>query len=222
MNARTLHDWAETVALFERRVLPESSYGNLYDESYEVHPGPLVIQGLLDLNEEDWSSAGGVVVDGDLTVEGNILNVDDGCPALVVLGDLKAADVYLEGDAKLIVAGNVTVNAFIGNMTDKLVMIHGDLKAAVTVLSAEFSPDLIGGILHGAVVAPDYLDLAQDVDPATLLVAEVLCADSDDDPDDMRCFDAPRVHGGRLLRRVEEGLPVVLASPSSHGNATGG
>ncbi|MFF5965107.1 hypothetical protein ACFY64_15480 [Streptomyces collinus] len=221
MNARTLHDWAETVALFERRALPESSYGNLYDESYEVHPGPLVIQGLLDLDEEDWSSAGGVVVDGDLTVEGNILNVDDGCPALVVLGDLKAADVYLEGDVKLIVAGNVTVDAFIGNMTDKLVMIHGDLKAAVTVLSAEFSPDLIGGTLHGAVVAPAYLDLAQDVDPATVLVAEVLCADSDDDPDDMRCFDAPRVHGGRLLRRVEEGLPVALASPSSHGNATG-
>lgn len=153
MNARTLHDWAETVALFKRRALPESSYGNLYDESYDVHPGALVIQGRLDLDEEGWSSAAGVVVDSDLTVEGNVLNVDDGCPALVVLGDLKAADVYLEGDVKLIAAGSVTVDVFIGNMTDKLVMIHGDLKAAVTVLSAEFSPDLIGGTLHGAVVA---------------------------------------------------------------------
>ena len=222
MTARTLHDWAETVALFERRALPESSYGNLYDESYDVHPGPLVIQGLLDLDEEDWSSATGVVIDGDLTVEGNILNLDDGCPALVVLGDLRAADVYLEGDVKLIVTGNVTVDSFIGNMTDKLVMIHGDLKAAVTVLSAEFSPDLIGGTLHGAVIAPVYLDLAQEVDPATVLVAEVLCTDSDDDLDDLRGFDAPRVHGGRLLRRVDEGLPVALASGSSRGNATGG
>lgn len=212
MNERTLHDWAETVALFERRALPESSYENLYDESYDIHTGPLVIRGLLDLDEEGWSSATGVVVDGDLTVEGNIINVDDGCPALVVLGDLKAANVYLEGDVKLIVAGNVTVDAFVGNMTDKLVMIHGDLKAAVTVLSAEFSPDLIGGTLHGAVIAPGYLDLAQDVDPATLLVAEVLCTDSDDDPDDLRGFDAPNVHGGRLLQRVEEGLPIALAS----------
>ncbi|MES5824731.1 hypothetical protein [Streptomyces sp. RG80] len=212
MNERTLHDWAETVALFERRALPESSYENLYDESYDIHTGPLVIRGLLDLDEEGWSSATGVVVDGDLTVEGNIINVDDGCPALVVLGDLKAANVYLEGDVKLIVAGNVTVDAFVGNMTDKLVMIHGDLKAAVTVLSAEFSPDLIGGTLHGAVIAPGYLDLAQDVDPATLLVAEVLCTDSDDDPDDLRGFDAPKVHGGRLLQRVEEGLPIALAS----------
>lgn len=213
MNERTLHDWAETVALFERRALPESSYENLYDESYDIHTGPLVIRGLLDLDEEGWSSATGVVVDGDLTVEGNIINVDDGCPALVVLGDLKAANVYLEGDVKLIVAGNVTVDAFVGNMTDKLVMIHGDLKAAVTVLSAEFSPDLIGGTLHGVVIAPGYLDLAQDVDPATLLVAEVLCTDSDDDPDDLRGFDAPKVHGGRLLQRVEEGLPIALASP---------
>ena len=221
MNARTLHDWAEIVALFERRALPESSYENLYDESYDVHPGPLVIQGLLDLDQEGWSSAAGVVVDGDLTVEGNVLNVDDDCPALVVLGDLKAADVYLEGDVKLIVAGSVTVDAFIGNMTDKLVMIHGDLKAAVTVLSSEFAPDLIGGTLHGAVIAPDYLDLAQDVDPAALLVAEVLCTDSDD-PDDLRCFDAPRVHGGRLLSRVEEGLPVTLTSRPSHGHATAG
>ncbi len=31
-----------------------------------------------------------------------------------------------------------------------------------------------------------------------------------DDADDLRCFDAPRVHGGRLLSRIEDGLPVVL------------
>ena len=61
--------------------------------------------------------------------------------------------------------------------------------------------------MHGAVVAPSYLDLAQDVDPASVLVPEVLRADGDDDP---RGFDAPRVHGGRLLGRIEEGLPVVL------------
>ncbi|MFF1799124.1 hypothetical protein ACFVXQ_33765, partial [Kitasatospora sp. NPDC058263] len=36
-------------------------------------------------------------------------------------------------------------------MTDKLVMIHGDLCADVTVLSAEFAPDLVGRALHGPV-----------------------------------------------------------------------
>ncbi|MEW1779365.1 hypothetical protein [Streptomyces sp. NPDC086777] len=40
----------ETVAFFERRGLPESSYGNLHEESYDVHPGPLAVAGGLDLD----------------------------------------------------------------------------------------------------------------------------------------------------------------------------
>ncbi|MFF7979427.1 hypothetical protein ACFZDK_09850 [Streptomyces sp. NPDC007901] len=159
--------WEETVALFERRGLPESSYENLDEESYDILPGPLTVPGELDLDALETSGTG-VVVDGDLTVGGNIVNVDDGCPALIVLGDL---------------------------------------RARVTILSGEFSPELVGGTLHGAVVAPAYLDLAQDVDPASVLVPEVLRADGEDCP---RGFDAPRVHGGRLLSRIDEGLPVVL------------
>ncbi|MFJ9634266.1 hypothetical protein ACIRU8_41915 [Streptomyces sp. NPDC101175] len=209
MNTEHLErGWADTVALFELRGLPESSYENLHEESYDVHPGPLTVAGDLDLDLESTAPAGaGLVVDGDLTVEGSIVNVDDGCPAVVVLGDLRAVNVFLEGDAKLLVLGSVTVDAFIGSMTDKLVMIHGDLRTTVTVLSGEFSPDLVGGTLHGAVVAPAYLDLAQDVDPASVLVPEVLRADGEED---WRSFDAPRVHGGRLLSRIDEGLPVVL------------
>lgn len=35
MNIRTtLHSWNESVALFERRGLPEGSYENLYEEDY--------------------------------------------------------------------------------------------------------------------------------------------------------------------------------------------
>ncbi|MGW1990970.1 hypothetical protein [Embleya sp. NPDC001921] len=208
----TPHDWTETVALFERREFPESSYGNLYDETYDVHEGNASIPGHFDLDEAEPTGAG-YVVDGDLTVGGNIVNVDDGCPALIVLGDLRAGNIYLEGDAKLLVQGTVHVDAFVGNMTDKLVMIHGDLRATVTVLSAEFSPDLVGGELHGGVIAPSYLELAQDRDPAALLVPEVLVTDEDpDDDDDRRGFDAPKVHGGRLLRRIEKGLPVTLTA----------
>lgn len=97
-------------------------------------------------------------------------------------------------------------------MTDKLVMIHGDLRADATVLSAGFEPDLIGGTLHGPVVAPAYLDLAQDIDPADVLVPEVLRTEADTDSDDLRCFDAPKVHGGRVLRRIEAGLPLAPAA----------
>ncbi|MFF4897635.1 hypothetical protein [Streptomyces sp. NPDC001068] len=198
--------WDDAVALFERRGLPESSYENLYEEPYDILPGPVTITGELDLDTAETSGTG-IVVDGDLTVGGTVFNLDDGCPALVVLGDLRAANVYLEGDAKLLVLGSVLVDAFIGHTTDKLVMIHGDLRTRVTVLSGEFAPDLVGGTLHGAVLAPAYLDLAQDTDPASVLVPEVLRADGEECP---RGFDAPRAHGGRLLSRLDEGLPVVL------------
>ncbi|MGI5453741.1 hypothetical protein ACQEWB_11330 [Streptomyces sp. CA-249302] len=74
-------------------------------------------------------------------------------------------------------------------------------------MPGEFEPALTGGTLHGRVLAPGHLDLAQDVDPASVLVPEVLRADGEECP---RGFDAPRVHGGRLLSRIEAGLPVVL------------
>ncbi|MEU3572626.1 hypothetical protein AB0E96_30020 [Kitasatospora sp. NPDC036755] len=209
----TLHSWDESVALFERRGLPVSSYENLYEEPYDVHAGALSVDGHLDLDALDLYGTG-CVVDGDLDVSGAVLNIDDGCPALIVLGDLRAAAVFLEGDAKLLVRGSVHVEAFVGNMTDKLVMLHGDLHARVTVLSAGFEPDLVEGTLHGAVLAPAYLaaDYPASGGAETVLVPEVLCAGADDDPEDQGVFDAPGVHGGRLLRRIEDGLPVTLAA----------
>ncbi|MFD5086006.1 hypothetical protein ACFWOG_25595 [Kitasatospora sp. NPDC058406] len=221
--AATPHSWDGAVALFEQRSLPVSTYENLYEEDYDVHAGDLAIDGHLDLDAVEPDGTG-YIVDGNLDVAGAILNLDDGCPALIVLGDLRATAVYLEGDAKLLVRGSVHVEAFVGNMTDKLVMIHGDLHAHATVLSSEFAPDLIGGALHGPVLAPDYLAPAPGrptVAPETVLVPEVLRTDADDDPDDLRCFDAPGVHGGRLLRRIEAGLPVTLTARSTAGPATG-
>ncbi|MFJ9444648.1 hypothetical protein ACIRRH_22625 [Kitasatospora sp. NPDC101235] len=91
----TLHSWDESVALFERRGLPVSSYENLYEEEYDVHSGALSVEGHLDLDAAQPEGTGYIV---------------------------------------------------------------------------------------------------------------------DDDPDDVRGFDAPGVHGGRLLRRIEAGLPVTLAA----------
>ncbi|MBD0676537.1 hypothetical protein [Streptomyces sp. CBMA156] len=215
--ATTLHSWDESVALFERRGLPVSSYENLYEEEYDVHSGALSVDGHFDLDTAELDGTG-YIVDGDLTVSGAVLNIDDGCPALVVLGDLRAAAVYLEGDAKLIVRGSVHVEAFVGNMTDKLVMLHGDLRAGVTVLSSEFEPDLVEGTLHGPVLVPPYLADAYP-GPAgagmpaaeAVLVPEVLRAGADDS-DGLRSFNTPGVHGGRLLSRIEAGLPVTLAA----------
>ncbi|MFF2951749.1 hypothetical protein ACFVVU_10480 [Kitasatospora sp. NPDC057965] len=214
----TLRSWDESVALFEQRGLPEDSYENLYEEEYDVHVGDLAVEGNFDLDAAEPDGTG-YIVDGGLTVGGAIINTDDGCPALIVLGDLTAAAVYLEGDAKLLVRGDVRVGAFVGHMTDKLVMINGDLHAQVTVLSSEFSPDLIGGTLRGPVLAPPYLapDPQAPVAPESVLVPEVLRTEGEDDPDELRNFDAPGVHGGRLLQRIEAGLPVALTGPDAAG-----
>ncbi|MFJ5229461.1 hypothetical protein ACIQBJ_06115 [Kitasatospora sp. NPDC088391] len=206
----TSHSWDESVALFERRGLPESSYENLYDETYDVHPGSLAVDGELDLDALDLHGTG-LVVDGDLTVTGPVLNLDDGCPALVVLGDLTAGAVYLGGDAKLLVRGSVKAGAFVGHMTDKLVMIGGDLAAGVTVLSNGFFPDLVGGALTGPVLAPAYAlaELENEVTEgvaAEVLLPELLRADGEEDE---RFFDAPGVHGDRLFARLEAGRPVL-------------
>ncbi|GAA1387040.1 hypothetical protein GCM10009639_11580 [Kitasatospora putterlickiae] len=213
----TLHSWDESVALFEGRGLPEDSYQNLYEEEYDVHTGDLAVEGHFDLDAAEPDGTG-YIVDGDLTVDGAILNLDDGCPALIVLGDLRAAAVHLEGDAKLLVRGDVRVGAFVGHMTDKLVMISGDLRAQVTILSSEFEPDLVGGTLYGPVLAPPYLAPDRDappVAPESVLVPEVLRAEGEDDHDELRGFDTPGVHGGRLLERVEAGLPVALGDAAA-------
>ncbi|MFF0387826.1 hypothetical protein ACFYS8_03930 [Kitasatospora sp. NPDC004615] len=207
----TPRSWGESVALFERRGLPLSSYENLYNETYDVHSGSLTVPGALDLDATEPYGTG-FVIDGDLTVDGAILNVDDGCPALVVLGDLTAGAIHLEGDAKLLVRGSVRVGAFVGHMTDKLVMIGGDLHAGVTILSAGFFPDEIGGALTGPVLAAPYAlaELGREVaspPAAEVLVPEVLRAGGDEEDD---IFDAPGVHGGRLFEHLESGLPVLL------------
>lgn len=86
--------WDGAVDLFERRGLPEGTYENLYEEEYVLVPGPATVSGELALDEHErtpWrkgtpEAATGYVVDGDLVVDGNITNVDDGAAALIVLG----------------------------------------------------------------------------------------------------------------------------------------
>ncbi|MFI9596039.1 hypothetical protein [Nonomuraea sp. NPDC052265] len=132
-------------------------------------PGPATVTGELPLDEHartPWregtpGATTGYIIDGDLVVDGNVTDVDDGCAALIVLGNLRARNVYLAGDAKLIVHGHVTAETFVGDMTEKLVMIHGDLRTTVSIFWDEFCPDLVAGTLHGRILAPAYLDLSE-------------------------------------------------------------
>ncbi|ROO85511.1 hypothetical protein EDD29_3056 [Actinocorallia herbida] len=218
--------WDEAVALFERRGLPESSYENLYDEEYILVEGPVVVRGDLPLDDHEatpWAedtpdAATGYIVDGDLTVEGSLVDIDDGSAALVVLGGLTARDAYFEGDAKLITLGDAVFRAFVGHMTDKLVMVHGDLRTSVAVFLAEFFPDLVAGTLSGRLLTDGseddavggYADPSPDAPLTDLLVPEVLAA-PDAAPGDFAFFAKVGLDGGAVRDRVMKGLPLTPA-----------
>ncbi|MFC8363532.1 hypothetical protein ACFUIY_27085 [Streptomyces griseorubiginosus] len=228
--------WAETVALFERRGFPAETYGSLDEEEYILHPGPAALSGSLWLDDHQyrhqnpWIDAGGrpeyegidgavtgYVVDGDLHVDGNILNLEYGSPSLIVLGDLKAANLVLGGSSHVLVQGDLCVETFVGTSTGQLVDIRGDLRATLAILRDEFVPE-VGGRLRGRTLVPDHLDLAGHglavEDPAPhaglseLLVPEVLVADGGDPGGDVHLAEG-RLRHEHLIDRLVRGLPVI-------------
>ncbi|MEU3934018.1 hypothetical protein AB0E85_18570 [Streptomyces sp. NPDC029044] len=228
--------WAETVALFERRGFPQETYDNLDEEEYILHPGPAALPGSLWLDDHQyrhqnpWIKAGGrpeyegidgavtgYVIDGDLHVDGNILNLDYGSPSLIVLGDLKVANLVLTGTSHLLVQGDIEVETFLGNSIDQHVEVLGDMRVTLAILWDEFLPE-VGGRLRGRALVPDYVDLDDcglDVeDPAPhaglsdLLVPEVLLAHGDTPGEDLYLADAGLLCE-HMSDRLVRGLPVV-------------
>lgn len=228
--------WAETVALFERRGFPRETYGNLDEEEYILHPGPAALPGSLWLDDHQyrhrnpWINAGGrpeyegldgavtgYVIDGDLHVDGNILNLDYGSPALIVLGDLKAANLVLTGTSHLLVHGDIEVETFVGTSTEQHVEVLGDLRAGLAIMWDEFLPE-VGGRVRGRALVPDYVDLdgcglaVEDPAPraglSDLLLPEVLLGDGDAPGEDLHLADAGLLHD-RMIDRMVRGLPVL-------------
>jgi hypothetical protein len=228
--------WAEAVTLFERRGFPQETYGNLDEDEYILHPGPSALTGSLWLDDHQyrhrnpWIKAGGrpeyegidgavtgYVIDGDLHVDGNVLNLDHGSPALVVLGDLKVANLVLTGTSRLLVQGDIEVETFLGNSTEQYVEILGDLRATLAIMWDEFLPE-VGGRLRGRALVPGYVDLddcgltvddpAPHVGLPDLLVPEVLLADGDVPGEDLYLADAG-LRYEHMIDRMVQGLPVV-------------
>lgn len=228
--------WAETTALFERRGFPQETYGNLDEDEYILHPGPAALPGSLWLDDHQyrhqnpWIKAGGrpeyegidgavtgYVIDGDLHVDGNMLNLDYGSPSLIVLGNLKAANLVLTGSSHLLVQGDIEVETFFGNSTDQYVEVLGDLRATVAIMWDEFLPE-VGGHLRGRPLVPEYVDVddcglaVADPTPhaalSDLLVPEVLFADGDALGDDICLADAG-LRYERMIDRLVRGLPVM-------------
>ncbi|MER6523903.1 polymer-forming cytoskeletal protein [Streptomyces sp. NPDC001508] len=228
--------WAETVTLFERRGFPQDAYDSLDEEEYILHPGPAALPGSLWLDDHQyrhhnpWIKAGGrpeyegidgavtgYVIDGDLRVDGNILNLDYGSPSLIVLGDLVVANLVLSGTSHLLVQGDIEAETFVGTSTEQYVEVLGDLRATLAIMWDEFLPE-VGGRLRGRALVPAYLDLdgcglaVDDPAPhaglADLVVPEVLLADGDTPGDDLYLADTG-LRYEHMIDRMVRGLPVV-------------
>lgn len=199
--------WGEATELFERRGLPKSTWENLYDDGgYVLHSGNATVSGDFPLNsgeDHPWDEPDiGYIVDGDLTVSGNVYDVDDGALALVVLGDLRAGGIHLTCDPKIIVTGNTTADVMFSQFSDKYLVFHGDLRTTVLTVDSESGPDLVGGTLAGTLLVRDPTQFgAAHVENAAVPVAELL---------------VPEVlYNGKLDRdalheRLVAGLPVLL------------
>lgn len=196
--------WDEVRALLEKHDLPAEVIESLHEEEYILHPGSAQLASSLRVDDHDyrhqnpWIKAGGrpqyegidgavtgYVIDGDLTIDGTFLNGEDGAPAIIVLGDLRARAILITGDTKLVVKGKIVTEFFLGGFTDSFVAVQGDLDARVTIFWDEFSPAIIGGTLRTHLIAPPYYDVAADenikqylpttpaAEPASLFAPEV-------------------------------------------------
>lgn len=204
MSNTIYQTWAEIEALLEKHDLPPIAIESLHHEEYILHLGSASLSSSLRVDDHDyrrqnpWIKAGGrpqyegidgaitgYVIDGDLTIDGNFVNGEDGAPAIIVLGDLRAKAILITGDTKLVVKGKIVTDFFLGGFTDSYVVVQGDFDARASIFWDEFSPAIVGGTLRTHLISPSYYDAAQDenikqylpttptAEPASLFIPEV-------------------------------------------------
>jgi hypothetical protein len=197
---------------------------------YVVHDGNAKLVGLrLDHGESEWERAhasaskniAGLIVDGDLDVDGNILNGEqDFGPTLVVLGSLRARNVGLGGAAVYVAGDLVAAECVHAYYNHGYLRVRGDVRARVVVASEYF------GAIDGTIAAPCYgrhhLEIGRPPfevppDKRTVFVPEVLTredfGDDETDDDDEPADDDETelvIDDGELFERLENGEPVVI------------
>lgn len=165
------------------------------DNPVLVLPPGTHLSGDLELDwDSDWvqREIAGVVCEGDLTVDGDVLNrnLDNG-PLLFVGGTLRVRNLIKSG-SPVIVLGDVEASGLvIGEYNHGTIHIRGDLRALVFILL-----DHSGGV-HGKTYAPYIGGL---INPRDILVPEVFKDPYEDCP-------SPEVDW--LWARQRAGLPVL-------------
>lgn len=194
------------------------------DAIYVLHDGPARLAKLrLDHGESDWERAHaaesnrivGFIVDGDLDVEGNVLNGEqDFGPALIVFGTLRARNVGLGGATVYVKNDLVASECLHGYYNHGVLCVGGDVHARVVVTSEYFGK--IGGALAAPCFGSDHLEVTggrtADVDIRTLLVPELLTTEDVGDKELEEGDDEPdvQIDHGEIFNRLESGTPVVI------------
>jgi hypothetical protein len=116
------------------------------------HYGNAVIAGDLDMDELlNESDVAGIVVDGDLELDGSIVNweIDTTAAFLWVRGNLRCSDIIF-GSMDLVVSRNVTAsNLIVATYNHGHLLIGGDVHAK-TVIIDDDGPSTIDGKIHSS------------------------------------------------------------------------
>jgi hypothetical protein len=161
-----------------------------------------------DLDVVDWTGDGypyNVVVDGDLTVEGDVTCFCEEGPGflLLVTGTLRARNLFLNGFPNVVVRGDLIVtHGILGCYGEDggLLTVAGKVQAQTVVKSWYFNTSFAGRpqsvVVADRTVASHPTDHTVDL-AASALLPDLLRSDGDVDPD--RVEQALR-HGQPILR----------------------
>jgi predicted DNA-binding WGR domain protein len=186
------------------------------DDRVLVHDGDLTVphalwldyrRGLLALADENEPAFAGVLVRGNLTIEGCLVNYeDDYGPFLLVTGDLTAPGVAT-GGSQICVRGALTAETVVGVYNHGSLVAHGPLRAKVVASEHTIEGGPLDAIrYHGwgrnALPTRDgVVDASEPYEPRNLFVSAVM--------------KGGQVDLGKARQLLVAGKPIVKSEPLS-------
>lgn len=167
------------------------------DQQIRLYEGSLHLAG--DLSVVDWTGDGypyHVVVDGDLTVDGDVTCFCDEGPGFLhlVTGTLQARNLFLNGFPNVVIRGDLSVtHGILGCYGEDggLLKVAGNTEAQTVVKAWYFNTSFATGP-RAVVVA----DRSTSGGPVSALLPELLDSDGDIDTD-------------RVEKALRQGLPIL-------------
>ncbi len=132
-NAKTV-PYADVAAQFRLERAIYSLEGVDEGEVYFID-GSVVMQEDLDLSPASGDEVLGIIVDGDLEIDGDLLGLDEDAYFLIVTGSVFARTLWNDG-AEIVVGGNIELeHGLIGDSPNGYVHLDGDLVTPYMIVN---------------------------------------------------------------------------------------